>query len=261
LTSQRLWHALARSPSAAPYLDVLRAASAEPWPTVRQHVDASVAALLDLRANRVWGDLGPFGVWPRQQLRGRALEGLQLDEFEYLLCRAVAFDCPVSLQLRLDELARNPLAPELLRLFSAYEAARLSGGVSEAARAPMREPGKDFTLLRRQGLGAAFVPVRPVSVGGSRDVRATVGAFEKGAVATFWCAAGGAEVTLDLSPAAARVADFDDQRVVVRKSADGQLLLPVGAKRLTLRCPTLSAAALEQKVRAACVKVSAERSR
>lgn len=253
-----LWHSFARSSTVDTYLNTLSGAiqagkPPEQWPTVKQHIDTSVAYMLSMRSDRMPGELGWFGVWPRQKRHGREVEGLQLDELEYLLCRSVAFDCPVSLQTSFGELEKHPLSPELLRLFKAYETARLARRFSEAERAPMREPGKDFTLLQRRGNDPALVPVRPVAVGASRDAHAMVGAFERGAVATFWSALGNVTVTLDLSPAVVRVSDFDDERVVALKSPDGKLVLPVTSRRLTLLCPKLDAAALEQAIKSARV--------
>lgn len=237
------------------YLDALgRAIRAgqppEKCPTVKTYVDAGVARLRSLRDDMIPGELGGIGVWPRHTREGREIEGLQLDELEYLLCRSVAYDCPAALLTTgFGERVQNPLAPELLRLTKAYERARFARRFTEADQAPMREPGKDFTLLQRQGFPPVLVPVRPVACGNRHDLHAMVGAFEGGSVATFWNAVGNANVTLDLSPFVARVADFDDQRVVAQKNAAGKLVLPVTARRLTLRCPTLDAAALEQKIK------------
>ncbi len=254
IMTHRLWHSFARSSTVDTYLNTLGGAiiagqPPEKWPTVKAHIDTSVAYMLSLRGDMMPGELGWFGVWPRQQRYGREVEGLQLDEVEYLLCRSVAYDCPVSLQTSFGELGKHPLTPEILRLFKVYESARLAHGFSEAVQAPMREPGKEFTLLQHRGNPPVLVAVHPVDCGNSRDTHAMVGAFEGGSVATFWHAVGSARVTLDLSPALVRVADFDDQRVVAQKSADGKLVLPVSTRRLTLLCPTLDAAALEQKIK------------
>jgi hypothetical protein len=254
LMTHRLWHSFARSSTVDTYLntlgDAIRAGQPpEKWPTVKQHIDTSVAYMLSLRGDMMPGELGWFGVWPRQKCHGRDVEGLQLDELEYLLCRSVAYDCPVSLQTSFSELSRHPLTPQLMRLFQMYETARIARRFSEAEKAPMREPGKDFTLIQRKGFPPVLVPVRPVTCGRSRDTHAMVGAFEGGSVATFWNAAGSSDVTLDLSPFVARVADFDDQRVVAKKSANEQLTLPVTTRRLTLFCPTVAPAVLEQKIK------------
>ena len=252
--THRLWHSVARVSTVDTYLDTLgKAALAglppEKWPTVKEHIDTGVAALLSLRRDMMPGELGRFGVWPRLKSRGCVVEGLQLDEIEYLLSRSVAYDCPVSLQTSFGDLDRNPLTPEILRLVKLYETARLSRRFTEADKAPLREQGKEFTLLQRRGFPSVLVPVRPVACCNDRDVRAMVGTFERGSVATFWCAAGSANLTLDLSPFIVRLADFDDQRVVALKNAADRLVLPISARRLTLFCPTLNAAVLEQKIK------------
>lgn len=229
--SHGLWHALARSPAMG------EGASFKP------QVDASVNRLLSLRDDMMPGVIGG------RDPNGCSAATLQLDELEYLLCRSVAFDAPVSFRADLDALAQNPLAPDILRLFRLYETARLANRFSEADKAPMREPGKEFTMVLRKTFPPVLVPVHSVNVGGSSNTHATVGAFEGGSVATFWNATGNADVTLDLSPFVARVADFEDRRVVVKKSANEKLMLPVSTQRLTLFCPTVPPSELEQKIK------------
>jgi len=261
IMTHRLWHSFARSSTVDTYLNTLGGAiqagqPPETWPTVKRHIDTSVSYMLSLRGDMMPGELGWFGVWPRQQRYGREVEGLQIDELEYLLCRAMAFDCPVSLQTRFSDLDKHPLTPELLKIFKAYETARLARLFPEVVLAPMREPGREFLLLQREGQPPLFVSVRPVSCGGGRDVRAMVGAFEGGSLATFWHAVGQADVTLDLAPEQVRVTDFDDRRVVLGKNAGNQLVLPVGVRRLTVFCPRVDPETLERKIKNSLSSIS-----
>ena len=249
-----LWHSFSRLSASDTALRAPGGATRagqppEKWPNLKARTDASVAWLLSQRGDMMPCELGPVGVWQRQTRDGRVIEGPQLDEIEYLLCRSLAYDCPVSLQTSFSELNRHPLTPQILRLVKAYETARLARRFTEADTAPLREQGKDFTLLQRRGFPPVLVPVHPVACGNSRDTHAMVGAFERGSIATFWHAVSSANVTLDLSPFVMRVADFDDQRVIAQKNAAGQLVLPVTTQRLTLFCPNISAAVLEQKIK------------
>lgn len=241
LMTHSLGQAYARCTTSASSLEVLRGLP------VRQQTDAEVAALLSLQTDMTPGELSLLA-WAPHAAPGHEAAGLQLDEIEYLLSRSIAYDCPVALELEPSELERNPLSHDLLRLLSLYEQARLSGRFTEAERAEMRRPGQGFTLIQRRNFLPAFVPTRALPCGKSARARATVGPFEGGSVATFWTTSGTADVTLDLSPFVARIADFDDQRVVAKKSANERLVVPVSTRRLTVFCPTLEARALEQKI-------------
>ncbi len=250
LMTHRLWHAYGRCTTADSYLDALTGdrQTTEKTPTVREHVDADVAALSLLQSDMMAGELD-LGIWAQRTGHGRTIEGLQLDDFEYLLSRSVGYDCPVSLEIAPADLDRNPLAHELARLLGLYEQARLSRRFTEAEKAAMRQPGQGFTLIQRRGFLPVIVPTRSVFCGNSTRAHATVGPFEGGSMATFWTASGCVDVTLDLSPFVARVADFDDQRVVAKKSADDRLVLPASTRRLTLFCPTVAPNVLEQKIK------------
>jgi hypothetical protein len=250
--TQRTWHALARVSAAESYLDALGGAQrAGRGLTVQRYIDGAVAGLPGLREDMMPAEIGCVGIWARQKRGGQTAEGTQFDELEYALARSAAFDAPVALQIDVAEIDRNPLAPELLRLVKDYETARLAHRFTEAEQAPMRQPGQAFTMIHRAGFEPTLVAVSAVPVGADRDTRAMVGAFEGGSVATLWRAAGSAKVGLDVSPLKARASDFDDQRVVVLKSAADKLVLPVTTRRLTLRCPTLDAATLERALRSA----------
>ncbi|MFW6156107.1 MAG: hypothetical protein ACOC7J_02210, partial [Armatimonadota bacterium] len=91
--THRLWHSFARSGTVDTYLNTLRAAivggkQIDEWPTVRDHIDRSVRRHVSLADDMMPAELGWFGIWPAQE----NTNGLQLDEFEYLLSKSLALD-------------------------------------------------------------------------------------------------------------------------------------------------------------------------
>ncbi len=249
--THHLWHSFARSATVDTYLNTLSGAivGGKPpatWPTVREHIDRSVRYLLSVRADRVPGELGWFGLWPARDFHGQRVDGLQLDEMEYLLCRSLAYDAPISLQTDFRSLDEHSLTPGLLALVRSYEALRLSGAMTGADLAAWRVPGRDGILLRDGAAPPRLVGVTPLAaVGGGRAVRGTVGAYGSGALASLWHSHRRGAVTLDLASAAGvRALDLEGRPLPVLEVAGG-VRIEVGAHRVVLVCPGLSPAALQ----------------
>jgi hypothetical protein len=249
-----LWHSFARSGTVDTYLNTLSGAIVggkppETWPTVRDHIDRSVAYLQRCRTDLMPGELGWFGIWPRREFHGKQVEGLQLDEVEYLMARSLAYDAPVSLQTSFRQMDSHPLTPEILRVFRTYEELRLARAVPADEREKLAEKGANYALVQHDGkrqfvrLGERF------QVGGNPDVYGLVGAFRDGSVATVWHAVRDGKLILGVEASAS---DFAGEPVLVRKAGDGWET-PLDTRRLTL-FSVLSPAAL----RKALVEAKAE---
>ncbi len=192
-----LIHSFTRSGTVDTYLNtlyghIIAGGKVETWPTVKSHIDRSVAYMQSVGEDRIPGELGWFGIWPR----GKNTDGLQLDEIEYLMCKSLAHDAPISLQTSFGQMDSHPLTPGILEIAKAYEELRLAGKVPEATRKRLAEKGKDFVLFQRGGdikdiPSLEFIEVeRLPQVAGTADMRAFVGAREGGSVATLWHFAG-----------------------------------------------------------------------
>ena len=258
IPTHSLWHSFARSATVDTYLNTLSGAiiggkPPETWPTVRDHIDKSVRYMLSLRADLVPGELGWFGLWPRRTFHGQEVEGLQLDEIEYLMCRSLAYDVPISLETDFRSLEAHPLTSGILAIVRAYEDLRLGRRVPEAELAPLREKGQDAILLQKEDGPPRFVPVTPLAAfGGGRDVRAMVGALDQGAVATLWHAFKWGTVTVDLPAADLHLADLDGKALPL-ETAGGKPVLRVAGARLTLTCPRTAPEALRAALARAVV--------
>ncbi|NQT51150.1 hypothetical protein HQ576_03830, partial [bacterium] len=234
-----LWHSFTRSATVDHYLNTVRGRiiAGGRWaklPTVKDHIDRSVRYMQSVGEDRMPGELGWFGIWAKRMLtlpgngggRRVAIDGLQFDEIEYLMCKSLAYNAPISLQTSFASMESHPLTPGILELIKAYEEIRLSSRADEATRRKLRELGKDFLLLRL-GEGVQFVEVaRVAEVAGGNAVRAFVGEAGGHTVASVWHAYGrdGTLVlrTGDRRPAITLLGD---------PAQEGSTALPVGARR------------------------------
>jgi len=199
------------------------------FPTCKEHIDRSVRYMLACEDDMTPGELGWFGINPKSG----NYDGLQYDEIEYLMCKSLAYNAPISLQTSFAQMDRHPLTPDILEIVRAYEEARLSGNVPAPVRASLGQLGRDFVMLR-DGQTLDFAPVEQVPlVAGTRDIRAFLGTHRGVAVATVWHFAGSpGRLILD----ARNVTAFDIQgRPIALESADSATAVPIDWRRVTLR--------------------------
>lgn len=259
IMTHNTWHSFTRSGTVDTYLNTLyghivAGGKVESWPTVRSHIDRSVAYMLSVGEDMVPGELGWFGIWPL----GKNTDGLQLDEMEYLMVRSLAYDAPISLQTSFAQMESHPLLGGLLEIVSAYEHLRRSGEVPETVRQTLRQPGKDFVLVTADVFGGSsqtpkargdrqpeaaaassprmtpeFVPVEPVpAVAGGREVRAMAGARGPDTIAVVWHFLGKRGV-LEVRHTRLRAERLDRSAVACEVHPD-RTLVPVDHRRTTL---------------------------
>jgi hypothetical protein len=218
------------------------------WHTVKEHVDRSVRRALTMQNSLMPSELGWFGIWPKNAYS----DGLQLDEFEYLMVKSLAYDQPISLQTSFSRMEAHPLTPQILEMARTYEEMRLRGpALDEVTRAKLRQLGKDFVLVRSEGV-REFIGVREVpeaACSGDR-VRAFVGTLGSTAVATLWHIARGGTLELDVEPARAVAVSFAGDPIPLEPAADG-VAVSVNGGRTTLLVQGMTADELGRRLAAA----------
>ena len=242
--TNELWHSFTRNNTVDQYPGTYLAyihsgGTIGKWPTCKEHIDRSVRGMLACEENMTPGELGWFGINPKS---GK-YDGLQFDEIEYLMCKSLAHNAPISLQTGFAQMERHPLTPDILEIVRAYEETRAAGKVPAAALARLKELGKDFVMLRgrlpEDRSPLEFVEVEEMSqVAGTHDVRAFVGPHADGAIATVWHYEGRqGKLLVDCEG----LSVYDVQGEVVPAERVGQCVaVPLGHRRMTLRFPGLT---------------------
>ncbi len=257
IMTHNLWHSFTRRGTVDTYSNTIRGRliAGGTWdrlPTVKEHVDRSVSCMLRCREDRIPGELGWFGIWPR----GKDFDGLQLDQIEYLMGKSLAYDAPISLQTSFASMDRHPLTPGILEIVRAYETLRTAGTVPEAARKRLRDTGADVVLLRRQpGAAPEFVRVEPLGkVAGEADLRACVG-DAGGGVLTLWHATGKPGRLLVKADADRVCAtDIFGKAIDLPDADGGNVTIPFGHRRTTVRFEGLTAAVVRERLAAGHVR-------
>ncbi len=239
-----LWHSFTRTNTVdqypGTYLAYLRAGgNLERFPTCKDHIDRSVRGLAACADDMIPGELGWFGIGPKSG----HYAGLQPDEIEYLMCKSLAYDAPISLQTSFARMEAHPLTPDLLEIVRRYEQLRLSGSVPPAVCEQLKATGRDFVLLPAALAGgdstARFVPVeRLPQVAGTEHIRAFVGPLDDAAVATVWHYVGNqGELLLATGNVVAYTVQGDR---IELESTGSQTTVPIGPRRLLLHFPAHS---------------------
>ncbi len=102
-----------------------------------------------------------LGWWNFQSFNPPQVEPSYPDVIEYLGCKMIGWNAGISLTGAVDRenLRKIPLFRRAVEMLRTYEELRRSGGIDEAVKARLREPGKEFALFRDQSGNPRFRPV------------------------------------------------------------------------------------------------------
>ena len=254
-----LWHSFTRSATIdqypGTYLAYLRAGgSIDDWPTCKDHIDRSVGRVVACEEEMIPGELGWFGIGPKSG----QYDGLQFDEIEYLMCKSLAYNAPISLQTSFARMEAHPLTPDVLAIVRRYEGIRLASSVPPASCERLKQQGRDFLMLpaplENPGEPPVFVEVAgPNEVAGTHDVRAFVGQHGDDAIAALWHYLGkDGKLLLDVP----RVEAYDVRGGPVAVGLEGvKTVVPVDSRRLVLRFAGMSADAVRTALAAATLEL------
>ena len=87
-----------------------------------------------------------FG-WINYTSPGENTTGIQPDMLEYVCSRAAAWDCPISLEGRLEALRSHPRTPDNLEVIRRWEDARINNILTPAQKQSMRNTTQEHILL------------------------------------------------------------------------------------------------------------------
>ncbi len=163
-----------------------------------------------------------FGWW-NLILPSEETPGTQADLYEYGTSHAAAWDCPVTIQLRVDILRKHPRTADLMEVMRRWEDVRQRGWLTEEQKEQLRVEGKEFHLLINEVGDYELVPYEQIVT--PRELRAFVFRRQGETYVTFWHLYDEGKMILPLSPE-----DYTVMRTIGGEALDVTDTIPVGAR-------------------------------
>ncbi len=161
------------------------------WPTCKDHIDRTVKRVIACQDDLIPGELGWFGINPADG----EYDGLQYDEVEYLMCKSLAYDSPISLQTSFSRMEQHPLNDDILALIKRYEALRhhqygripiaRMKRLSDEDLNRLKTPGRDFLVDTDLWDAPMAVEMTRVAMADD-DVRVWLGAVGDARLLRLW---------------------------------------------------------------------------
>jgi len=117
---------------------VPRSASADGHGDLKRYLDERLPTMLGMEANFTRPDVGWYYMYT----------DVRPDQIEYVCAKTIGLDGSISIETSQDAMERHPRARQMMEMLGRYEQCRLAGFFPENVQALLREPGKDFKLLR-----------------------------------------------------------------------------------------------------------------
>ena len=172
-----------------------------------------------------------FG-WVNYLAPGGATIGMQPDMYEYIYCKALAWDAPVSLVGNLEELRRHPRTEDNLRVMERWERAKLADAFTPEQKERLKDPDREFFLFEDSQGRFELYPCRQLTPNDESGVRAFL--FRRGTKSCilYWHTSGEDQLRLTLPASRPTLTDDRGRRIAFRR--EGRLCLLPAAGRAVL---------------------------
>ncbi len=158
--------------------------------------------------------------------------GMQPDMFEYVCSRAAAWDCPISLEGKLEQLKKHPRTADNLEVFRRWEDARLNGFLSDEEKMALKIPLQEYTLLIDSTGKLELQPYRQIydAAGDNHNIRAFV--FIRGGKTyiIYWHTSGEGKLKLEVNSEKIHLFNELTTEIQVKKEKEATII-PVGDRR------------------------------
>ena len=158
--------------------------------------------------------------------------GMQPDMYEYITSKAAAWNCPIALLGKLDQLNAHPRTADNLEVIRRWEEVRITDFLSEKQKESLKNLDSEYTLLIDENGDFELVEYEqiPDIASGNNNVRAFIFNRNNKTWVVYWHNSG--EGVIELPVNSDKISLFTEPGKQVKITADENIVtLPVGDRR------------------------------
>jgi hypothetical protein len=127
-------------------------------------------------------------------------EGMQPDMYEYICSRAAAWDCPIALMGKLEELKAHPRTRDNLKIIRNWEDVRIGELLTEKQKEQLKQPDQEHILLKDEEGKFELLTYRQIAkpANDSPDIKAFVFSRNGETWLCYWHIRGEAFLKIDV---------------------------------------------------------------
>ena len=158
--------------------------------------------------------------------------GMQADMFEYITSRAAAWDCPIAMLGKLDQLNAHPRTADNLEVIRRWEEVRATDFLTKKQKEGLKDLDQEHTLLINEEGNFELVPYEqiPNIANGSKDVRAFIFERNNKTWVVYWHISGEGELELPVSSDKISLFEELGKEMPLQENTEN-ITVPVGNRR------------------------------
>ena len=172
-----------------------------------------------------------FG-WVDYLAPGEGTIGMQPDMYEYICSKALAWDSPISVMGKLDEMRKHPRSKDNFEVMKRWEDAKLEVAFTQDRKEMLKDPDREFILLYEKGKPCIYEYEAAIQ---RDDIRAFSFRRDGRTCLVYWAPGktGRSEILLpyDYAKTHVRVTDLDGKKVKTAKRSEF-MVIPLSERRI-----------------------------
>ena len=160
-------------------------------------------------------------------------DGMQPDMYEYICSRATAWNCPIALMGKLDQLDSHPRTSDNLEVMKTWEEARVAGFFTDKHREELKQLEQEHILLKNESNEYELIPYSKVEniANNSPHVQAFIFSRDNKTWVVYWHAKGEAQLEIPVSNNRLQLFDKPGKLNSFKKINKTNCLIPVDNRR------------------------------